>query len=243
SYEDVRDSRDILQSLRLPMELVLEILEYARYWPCQRFGIQHPVRVGAGPSDDPVKLCLDAGVLTPGYIDSFRGENPKIKEIIWDIRSRDQGWTSEGTEGTFRSSSWLEVSILRPGSDSITNTPIRDEYVGTYTISPETFNRDTRFRDWRLVARPDDIDREHQNMDPNYSWHLQSNRVAHQIEHYRVLCSTENGEFVGNEGTGDGHGFLQSIQPGDRILVWARARYAGWQCNVDSLTITVYYGF
>jgi hypothetical protein len=36
------------------------------------------------------------------------------KHITHQQRNTDQGWTTEGTRGTFQTSSWFEVSILRP---------------------------------------------------------------------------------------------------------------------------------
>lgn len=109
TYADVRVTRAMLQALRIPTEVVLEILDYAQYEPVLEFAnTRGTVTVG-------VQLCLEAGVLTR---DSLRKLQPgkacvQVKEIDFLLDSHDQGWTSEDTVGTFNTSSWVEVSILR----------------------------------------------------------------------------------------------------------------------------------
>jgi hypothetical protein len=51
----------------------------------------------------------------PVLVDANRQNEPlKIREIEFTIVSHDQGWTTEPTKGTYETSSWFEVSILRP---------------------------------------------------------------------------------------------------------------------------------
>ncbi|OAG05619.1 uncharacterized protein CC84DRAFT_1145151 [Paraphaeosphaeria sporulosa] len=114
---DVRATRILLQHVGLPTELILLILDFARYWTsCTTFRAS--------------KLCLldwnhDLNhSSTVAYLSapvSLRptstGETPKIREIEFCILSHDQGWTSEFTQNKYKTSSWFEVSIVR-GSPS-----------------------------------------------------------------------------------------------------------------------------
>jgi hypothetical protein len=66
-----------------------------------------------------------------------------------------------------------------------------------------------------------------------YAWYLQSNEVARgtsvfsgeMVRRYTIVWgSKSNPRWVGNGGTGSGEGFVDSLQEGDWILVWARAK-------------------
>lgn len=52
--------------------------------------------------------------------------------------------------------------------------------------------------------------------------YLQGNRVAAGKSEYRVVWGEAGNE--GNEGAGQGQGFFDELQEGDRIIVWARAK-------------------
>jgi hypothetical protein len=70
---------------------------------------------------------------------------------------------------------------------------------------------------WSLVPRPSAI----QGNEDNFAWYLQGNKVAAK-RIYNVVWAEE--PWAGNEGSGTGEGFLEALQEGDRILVWARAK-------------------
>lgn len=54
-------------------------------------------------------LCM------PVLVDADRQNEPlKVREIEFTIVSHDQRWTTEPTKGTYETSSWFEVTILRP---------------------------------------------------------------------------------------------------------------------------------
>jgi hypothetical protein len=66
-----------------------------------------------------------------------------------------------------------------------------------------------------------------------YAWYLQGNEVAkgpsvfdgEMVRRYNVVWSSAlTPRWVGNEGSGRGEGFVDALQEGDRILVWARAK-------------------
>lgn len=64
-------------------------------------------------------------------------------------------------------------------------------------------------------------------------WYIQGNEVARSASTFdgdmiprdRVVWGSKSTpRWVGNEGTGSGEGFVDSIKEGDWIVVWARAK-------------------
>ncbi|KZM26733.1 uncharacterized protein EKO05_0009524 [Ascochyta rabiei] len=246
-YEDVLEARALLSGLGLPMELALEILDYAHYWPTRQFSIQNKKSVKAAATmfrSSAAALCLDVDAFNDPTVESLRKceEKVKIKAIEFHIRSRDQGWTSEPTVGTFNTSSWLEASILR-GVENHTISFPPSCWLDSVFASPKSFQDHVTPSGWQLVERPEHAEQGPQGGEGDLAWYLQGNRVATQgrLEEYHVLWTHDGHE--GNEGSGTGDGFLQNLKDGDRLLVWARAKWPGWQCFVESVNITVHYGF
>ncbi|KAJ4339869.1 hypothetical protein N0V95_007648 [Ascochyta clinopodiicola] len=229
-YEDVRKARALLKSLGLPVELVLEILEYAQYWPTRQFSTQNRNSVKAAATmfrSSAAALCLDVDAFHDPIVESLRtcGEKVKIKAIEFHIRSRDQGWTSEPTVGTFNTSSWLEASILR-GVDNHTVSFPPSCWLDSVFTSPESFQDHVAPSGWQLVERPGYAEQGPQGGEGDLAWYLQGNRVATQgrLEEYDVLWTHDG--HGDSEGSGTGDGFLQNLKDGDRLLVWARAKTA-----------------
>jgi len=224
TYADVCVARAILKSRGLPTEIVLEILDWAEYEPVREFASTQTCTVSA--PDTFMARCLTAGVLTQDAIRSLsaRQSDIKVKEIEFIISSRDQGWTSEGTDGTFNTSSWLEVSILRPmpnfrRPNGLNLAPRKHELQSPATLQPMLMRSGKT-----LVARPEEARHGIQDGEGDLAWYLQGNRVAteRRCEEYRVVWGEDRHE--GNEGSGDGLGFLDALREGDEIVVWARAK-------------------
>jgi hypothetical protein len=229
TYADVCRARALLKSLKLPTELVLNILEYAQYWPTTVFLRNgRPIHVGAsGNRPSAAALCLQADIYGPAIIEEIRlgGETAKVKRIEFDMTSRDQGWTSENTQGTFSTSSWLEVSILRDASNINSRLPT-PRLVNTWISSPMDYHTNMVGRGWSLAKRPESALQGPQGGEGDYAWYLQGNRVMAGAQDYHVVwdeCGL-SGTNEGNEGAGSGEGFLDALKPGDRVLVWARAK-------------------
>ncbi|KAJ4365844.1 hypothetical protein N0V83_008465 [Neocucurbitaria cava] len=226
TYEDVCRARALLKALQLPTELVLDILEHARYWPINEFNTvpnRHIVAASRGGRPSAATLCLDAGIFNNPTVNAIRagGERPRIKSVEFDIVSHDQGHTSEGTEGTFTTSSWLEVSILRNETNSIYRLP-GPRLVNTWISSPLDFHTNMVGRGWFLVSRPKSAQQGPQDGEGDLSWYLQGNRVTAGREKYRVIWTDDGSE--GNEGAGRGDDFVQELTDGDRLIIWARAK-------------------
>lgn len=244
TYDDVRDVRALLTTLRLPTELALEILDHAQYWPTQVFesAFGSPIVARAqGAQATSATICLDIGVFNNPIVNPIRtgGDRIKIKDITFDVVSHDQGWTSENTRGTYTTSSWLELSILRNETNSSTRLP-SPRLVNTWINSPQDFHKNMVGRGWFLVKRPEKALQGPQDGEGDFAWYLQGNRVVDR-EDYRIIWGADGSE--GNEGAGSGEGFIEELKDGDRILVWARAKWHGWQCIVESIKVTVRYGF
>lgn len=227
-YKDVLQARALLNGLGLPMELVLNILEDAEYWPTRRFSTQEgrTVKVAATMSrSSAAGLCFDADIFNDPRVDRLRndGEKIRIKAIDFHIRSRDQGWTSEPTRGTFSTSSWLEASILCGLDGHRTRLP-PSCLLDSVFESPHTFQQHITPRGWQLARRPEFAEQGPQGGEGDLAWYLQGNRVATQghAEEYDITWTRNAHE--GNEGSGTGDGFLDELEDGDRLLIWARAK-------------------
>ncbi|KAJ4290840.1 hypothetical protein N0V90_010035 [Kalmusia sp. IMI 367209] len=244
SYADICVVRAMLESLKLPTELVLEILAFAQYEPVLEFNNGHRgVASAVMGSATSARVCLPAEIMSHKTMRRIASPKVtlKVKEIEFNISSKDQGWTSENTRGTFSTSSWLEVSIFRP-STLFTSLSDLDLWMKEYN-EPQELQGLLQSRGHTLVdARPVEASVGPQGGEPPIAWYLQGNRVAQrQPDGYRVLWTP--GYFEGNEGAGSGEGFFDALQEGDSVLVWARAKYPGWRCEVDSVKITARYGF
>ncbi|KAL6708217.1 hypothetical protein ACN47E_003401 [Coniothyrium glycines] len=118
---DIQRTRAYLHHrLGLPNELVLTILDEARYW-VERTGdcSDHVALLDSEWSTTSSSYAypyLGMPAFPSGSLSTLIGETPKIKEIEFLVVSHDQGWTTEGSAGTFDTSSWTEVSILRSTS-------------------------------------------------------------------------------------------------------------------------------
>lgn len=235
SYADVCVVRAMLKALKLPTELVLDILDRACYWPTCEFPMPRGVTARAGRGEDAM-ICIDAGVLRQDLLKRIGGEKDKakIREIEFEIRSRDQGWTSEQTQGTFKTSSWLEVSILRPNDNSETNSPLNGSVRARPFIHPSNICLDLQACGWTFVERPDAP----QGSNDRFTWYLQGNRVTASLSTYIVVWGMTGGESQENDGAGSGENFVEELQEGDRVLVWARAMV----CSLLFLTLAITQG-
>lgn len=102
SYADVCVARAMIKALKLPTELVLDILDRACYWPHQVYTMQgNGCKAVAGVGGQGASICLDVPVLKQSLIRGFGGERLRVKELEFVFSSHDQGWSSESTHGMF----------------------------------------------------------------------------------------------------------------------------------------------
>lgn len=267
SYDDVCSTRALLKSLNLPTEIVLQILDFTYYWPSYEFrssDTSSPVTAASkyrnGRSAG-AAVILELPLYENSVVASIRrgGEAAKIKKIEFRITSRDQGWTSENTRGTYATSSWSEVSILRDESGSGASPP-GPRIANAQVFSPADWKTVRPETPWRFIQRPESALQGPQGGEGDLAWYLQGNQVAAAAQEYRVVWSEEG--YEGNEGAGRGEGFIEALRDGDYLVVWARSKvkksycaaekliglantmqYPGWVCVTESIQVTVYYGF
>lgn len=107
-----RDSSDAVAVLNIlkrwfPAELGLAILHHAGYWLRSRVAKQESIRFSES-------LCHDG---TPYLLsEPIKGKRFPAQQVIIDIWSHDQGWSSyPENHGTYRGSwTWFDLGIRRP---------------------------------------------------------------------------------------------------------------------------------
>ena len=80
---------------------------------------------------------------------------------------------------------------------------------------------------WEAVRRPDSADhRTWFSRDDIYSWYLQGNKIIHREgdRTYKVVWSLYTDGFQGEEGAGNGDGFVEALQPRDRVVIRGRVK-------------------
>ena len=77
----------------------------------------------------------------------------------------------------------------------------------------------------------------------DFVWHVQSNRVAN-AEFERHVVEWRSGEVTKPDNVDEsdsGVGFLDALRPGDRVGMWMRAMYAGWENYLKEASIKLVY--
>ncbi|KAF2087634.1 hypothetical protein K490DRAFT_65464 [Saccharata proteae CBS 121410] len=134
---------------------------------------------------------------------------------------------------TYRASyTWFEARILRREPGDCVIPEWQNDMTAPTRIVPDPETEAPRFRrhGWAFV--------EHNG---RQGWKIQHNVTARP--HYRVheVEWNVNKPMDPIEGTGDGDGFVETLKPGDRIAVYARAMFPGWANHVAEFQIDVRY--
>lgn len=247
NQSDIRATRTILASLGLPTELILYTLDLARYWTRNIIEVSdHHVLM-----DEDWNLEYTAAYPYLLFPVSFSaepdGEQPKLRELEFLIVSHDQAWTTEDTKGTYKTSSWFEVSQCR--TDNPWSIPERSQYCNVEearhiwgewgaTLLPRPSQEMEPQRchcpEMMKVSWGDNNVEPKPDLDEGtHAWYLQGNEVARgigvfegeMVKRYHVVwgCAA-NPRWEGNKGAGRGEGFVDGLHDGDFILVWARAK-------------------
>jgi hypothetical protein len=250
---DIRSTRRILTSFGLPTELALQILDYARYWTLQTGEsteriVLYDTRQDIDFSEIEPYLWLPLD-LSPEY----DGEIPKIRELEFTIVSHDQGYTTpetSGSHGSYNTSSWFEVSHCRERfNESFDHIDELDQICTNLEQIRKGLHDYAKF-----LPRPSqemEPQRKHcpemmkitwssnykgwkpAKDEGTHAWWLQGNEVARDIsifegemvKRYHVVwgCAA-NPRWEGNEGSGRGEGFVDSLKDGEQIVVFARVK-------------------
>lgn len=201
TLQDIDSTLAIFASFRLPNELALCILDLAHYWIEVELSSKEHVVLADGA------WSLDYSAVYPYlYVPAYPWpyeRHLKVREITFTLVSHDQGWTTEDTQGTYQTSSWFEVSIIRPkrissarrhsvqpGLRRLREMNVRGETVdGVYAASDIIHSKGTV----ELVRRPSSIvepQRTHCTemlnvksqglQEGEHAWYLQGNEVARE---------------------------------------------------------------
>ena len=90
--EPVRRVRAILSQLRLPAELVLEIMDLAEYYPCVRAARTSLVRMRADAHTRRDYCSSLLYLMSPPLRGGGEGESWRMKKVTWTVEGHDQGW-------------------------------------------------------------------------------------------------------------------------------------------------------
>lgn len=109
SAAQAEQTMSLLLLLQLPIELVVEILDLAEYWPVAEFSCSLRVTARSGTNGSllylrtlplPGRFHPEDGEGQPELIQNYelRGPYP-IRKVVFRLASRDQGWSSNRGQG------------------------------------------------------------------------------------------------------------------------------------------------
>ncbi|KAK2612299.1 hypothetical protein QQS21_001725 [Conoideocrella luteorostrata] len=158
----------------------------------------------------------------------------RSNRIIFQTRAADQGWATFGGEGTFNNShTWFDASILRP----LAPRAQENEHMVLEHAMANEWNDIASARDalhergWTFVV----------SQDGSITWRVCNNVTAEENHrNYRVEWARGVPTQVENElAEGKGEGFLELLQPGCIVVLWARAEEHLWCNKVSAATIEI----
>ncbi|KAJ7184792.1 hypothetical protein C8R46DRAFT_863046, partial [Mycena filopes] len=225
-------ARDVLLA-RLPLELVYIVLDHAECWVSQTSarGERREVRASSTPGHDASLLYLvGEPILGSGrvWVDGEEGVEEldiplRLTRVRFTVTSRDQGWGGEAhIRGTYHGHTWFDAAVLHPTSpDTSALTPATLPWMNDAVAVTGALSEGAEL------------------------WAVQRNVCAsREVRTHSVVwdadgaCVPEPGI---DSGAGDGRGFVRGLAAGDRIVVFARAKYPQWVNIVHSVEVTAYY--
>lgn len=253
---DVYEARAILKTLNLPTEIVLTILEFASYYARVSSYRDENIRFSASTHQRRIiaGLYLSSPPIAQPKLE--KNEEYKPRFVKFKTNSSDQGWGGEANcKGTYRGSfSWFEATILRPVQADHFVEPLETTFSRQpqqSLMEPASAREHLQAHGWDFVAADDG----------SLAWPVQRNVTATPTpkEHEVEWWLNEEVEASDEDGSGDGKGFVEKLQPGDVVALWARAmvrsliltidprpanmvsQFPGWSNNVISAYIEVGY--
>ncbi|TFK66479.1 hypothetical protein BDN72DRAFT_146317 [Pluteus cervinus] len=168
------------------------------------------IEVAAEPSSRNTTMVLLVTKEIPEKPKSIRtsedDRTPSIKEVIFRLRSCDQGWGGDPDavgpyDGSF---TWFGAVVFRP-----------DETGGPVVEGIPRWPFENR----EALGKYKPVD----------SWVIQRNKRAdHKYRRHEIVWTQGcNFEWDGTVGGGTGEGFVDALRPGDKITIVAHAEYLG----------------
>ena len=194
------------RSFALPIEISVDILDYAESWTCQfdQFRRDWPSLIQP--------ICVENAEKIMAFSKQLESSDiRRLRKVQFRFVSKDQGWSNHEhfLGGTYEgSSSWWELKIQRAKPREQVET---EEMPAEGEVSP--LRRASSVAAWENVE----------------SLHLQANRHAGQkMEKYDI--QVDSGAEV-----------FEHLQPGDRIVLCACARYPRWKNFVESAIMILWF--
>ncbi|OTA83962.1 hypothetical protein M434DRAFT_175952 [Hypoxylon sp. CO27-5] len=237
TLENAEEVRSILES-RVPCEIAIEIVSFGYSpWLAKRRVHEEQYHTElSSPGAAETEFSI-----TGLYLSSERIPVLEYKaiprRIIFQTRAADQGWATFGGHGTFSNShTWFEASILRPinPSTQANGSPpaLEDVLVNTWW-DVESARSDLNEQGWDFV----------QSEDGQLTWKTCNNITAqYTYQNYWVewIRGIET-EVEDERAKGKGEGFLELLEPGFIVVLWARAVARAWKNRVKAATIEIEY--
>ncbi|TFK96568.1 hypothetical protein BDV98DRAFT_608193 [Pterulicium gracile] len=255
-----QDAR-LLLMYHLPRELADRVLDDAEYWPSFTTSTECKLEIASPQgSDSEWSYLVTPPLLDPSSqkMDVISPQDggagaPKVKGIRFAVVSHDQGssWDRENHKTYKGSWTWFEVSILRCRIDP------SPKIVQDMTEAPFNFLQFSAGALVRAVRIPDIVDTPRWLVQHN----LHADRTPRQHEVVwkegdpRTEWTSPDSDPVGDtvpplevrnwmdsdRGAGLGKGFLPQLRLGDRVVLWAKARYPAWTNCVYTAEMEIFY--
>ncbi|KAI0379295.1 hypothetical protein F5Y04DRAFT_260119 [Hypomontagnella monticulosa] len=240
--------QDRIQPTTLPPELAIHIVSLG-YNPWLAHRRVHEWQFQAQRHPEDIDSFSVAGLYMstariPGGGGNKGGTRTVLPQrIIFQTRAADQGWATWGGEGTFGNShTWFEASILRPcpgppGAEVNENKEeggaLEEALAEERWWDVRAAREALRERGWEFVEAPDG----------SVAWRVCNNITARsEYRDYRVEWKRGVETEVEDErAVGKGEGFLELLEPGCCVVLWARAEEAHWCNRVMAATIEIEY--
>ncbi|OJJ99339.1 hypothetical protein ASPACDRAFT_52732 [Aspergillus aculeatus ATCC 16872] len=152
---------------------------------------------------------------------------PSISAVQFKITSHDQGWCSDPDNGSW---SWFDASIL--GSWHEDQPPAFEDLSDPIYLksSPHDFGQMLQDRGFYFKDIPGRKDEDNMRS-PGVTRCVVKNKIQTGWQNHTVTWRLEDG--------GENAEFLSLLEEGDRLVVWARAKFRGWLNVVKEVEILI----
>ena len=242
------DTADVLSTKsalakKIPPELIDPVLDYAHYFPSAIIGErsteasvtnQRQLYLTATIPDFP---AFDSTTEGRGGVES-QGRPNRVRKLVFNIKSRDQGWSSfPADHGTYSGSySWIEVELWRRESKSSSDNTSSDD-----NHNNNDNDNNAQGGEYKQIGEPEIVQR--------------NKHACRQFLEHEVVWSWDTEDPADEEGEcwepdrpgwwKNGHHqnpkFVRKLRGGDKLKVYIASRFGGWVCRAASCSIRVFW--